>query len=120
MAWSTDDIPDQSDRRFVVTGANSGIGREATRELARAGGTVVMACRSVDRGERAADGIRQVVPDADPDVRECDLASLSSVAAFAEGLRADYDELHALCNNAGVMAIPRAETAHSRSARSVS
>jgi NAD(P)-dependent dehydrogenase (short-subunit alcohol dehydrogenase family) len=110
VSWTAADVPDQTGRTVVVTGANSGLGFAASRVLAGKGATVVMACRSVDRGERAADEIRQVVPDADPDVRECDLASLSSVAAFAEGLRADYDELHALCNNAGVMAIPRSET----------
>ncbi len=112
-SWTAEQIPDCSDRTVVVTGANSGLGFEATKALARNGATVVMACRSVDRGEQAAVDIRSSI---DPtgatlNVRECDLASLDSVASFAEGVRADYDELHVLCNNAGVMAIPRAETA---------
>jgi NAD(P)-dependent dehydrogenase (short-subunit alcohol dehydrogenase family) len=111
--WSVDDVPDHSGRTVLVTGANSGLGYEATRAFAREGATVVMACRSLDRGERAANEIRDSVgggTGATLDVRECDLASLSSVATFATGVREDYDELHVLCNNAGVMAIPRQET----------
>jgi len=107
MAWSTDDIPDQSDRRFVITGANSGIGKEAARELARAGGTVVMACRSLDRGETARDEIREEIPGASLRVEPLDLASLDSVHDFAHRLDGPID---VLINNAGVMAIPRTET----------
>ncbi|MFC7141689.1 oxidoreductase [Halosimplex aquaticum] len=109
--WTLADTPDLSGKTIVVTGANSGIGYEATGMFAVKGATVVMACRSTDRGERAADDIRVRLSDPDLDVRECDLADLSSVESFAEGVRADYDELHVLCNNAGVMAIPRSETA---------
>ncbi|MEF8885897.1 MAG: oxidoreductase [Haloarculaceae archaeon] len=110
MNWSAADVPDQTGRTIVITGANSGLGYQATGALARKGATVVMACRSVERGESAAAALREQVPEADLDVRECDLASLSSVESFAAGVRTDYDELHALCNNAGVMAIPRSET----------
>ena len=111
-SWTADEMPDCSDRTVVVTGANSGLGYEATRAFARKGATVVMACRSLDRGEQAATDIRETI---DPtgavlNVRECDLADLASVESFAEGVREEYDQLHALCNNAGVMAIPRAET----------
>jgi NAD(P)-dependent dehydrogenase (short-subunit alcohol dehydrogenase family) len=108
--WTASDVPDQSGRTIVLTGANSGLGFEATRIFAAAGGTVVMACRSRARGEAAAERIRESVPDAALDVRECDLASLDSVGTFAQGVRDEYDALHALCNNAGVMAIPRGET----------
>jgi NAD(P)-dependent dehydrogenase (short-subunit alcohol dehydrogenase family) len=105
-------MPDLDGKTVVVTGANSGLGLEGTRAFARKGATVVMACRSVDRGERAAAEIRSSVA-GDPDlaVRECDLASLDSVREFAEGLAADHDAVDVLCNNAGVMAIPRSETA---------
>jgi NAD(P)-dependent dehydrogenase (short-subunit alcohol dehydrogenase family) len=109
--WTAADVPDQTGRTVVVTGANSGLGFAATRALADAGATVVMACRSTERGEQAAAEVREFVPGADLDVRECDLASLASVEDFAAGVRADYDALHALCNNAGVMAVPRRETA---------
>ncbi|WP_459194410.1 oxidoreductase [Halosimplex sp. J119] len=108
--WTAADVPDLTGKTVVVTGANSGLGYEATRLLAREGATVVMACRSTDRGADAAAEIRGEVRGADLDVRECDLADLESIESFADGLLADYDELHVLCNNAGVMAIPRAET----------
>jgi NAD(P)-dependent dehydrogenase (short-subunit alcohol dehydrogenase family) len=110
MGWTVADVPDLSGRTIVVTGANSGLGFEATRAFARNGATVVMACRSTDRGADAADAVREDVPDADLDVRACDLADLSSVESFAAGVRERYDRLHVLCNNAGVMAVPRSET----------
>jgi len=108
--WSEYDMPSLDGQTVVVTGANSGIGYESTRAFAAKGATVVMACRSTERGERAAAEIAATVPDADLDVRECDLGDLSSVEAFADSFTADYDELHVLCNNAGVMALPRGET----------
>ena len=106
-------MPRLDGKTVVVTGANSGLGFEGTREFAARGATVVMACRSVERAESAADEIRADAGgtvDGELDVRECDLASLGSVASFADGLAADYDAVDVLCNNAGVMAIPRSET----------
>ncbi len=109
--WSTDEMPDLSGATIVVTGANSGLGYEATRAFAHKGAHVVMACRSVERGRDAADGIREEFPSASLSVHECDLADLDSVRAFAEEFERTYPSLHVLCNNAGVMAIPRTETA---------
>ncbi|MFB6218873.1 MAG: oxidoreductase [Halobacteriaceae archaeon] len=108
--WGKDDMPDLSGRTAVVTGANSGLGYEATRAFARKGATVVMACRSAERGMRARRALETEAPDGKLDVRRCDLASLDSVRAFARAVREDYDDLHVLCNNAGVMAVPRSET----------
>jgi len=110
-AWTAADIPDLSGKTVVVTGANSGLGFEATRAFAARGATVVMGCRRPDAGEAAAVRARRESLDATLDVRELDLADLSSVETFAEGVLDDYDDLHILCNNAGVMAIPRQETA---------
>ncbi|WP_018256521.1 oxidoreductase [Halomicrobium katesii] len=109
--WTARDMPSLDDRTVVVTGANSGIGYEATKAFARRGATVVMACRSTERGERAAREIDRSVANADLDVLACDLADLDAVADFAEAFTSAYDELHVLCNNAGVMALPRGETA---------
>lgn len=109
--WSVERMPDLSGATIVVTGANSGLGFEATRAFARKGGHVVMACRSVERGEEAAAGIREELPGASLSVHEWDLADLDSVRAFAEEVSRTYPSLHILCNNAGVMAIPRRETA---------
>ena len=109
--WTAADMPRLDGTTVVVTGANSGLGFEGTREFARRGATVVMACRSVERGKDAATELRETTPGAlTLDVRECDLASLASVREFADGVAADYDAVDILCNNAGVMAIPRRET----------
>jgi NAD(P)-dependent dehydrogenase (short-subunit alcohol dehydrogenase family) len=98
--WTAADIPDQSGRVAVVTGANSGIGLEAARELARAGALVVMAVRNLDKGREAA----QTITTGEVEVRELDLTDLESVRAFADGFEGALD---LLINNAGVMAPPR-------------
>ena len=103
------DIPDQSGRIAVITGANSGIGLEAARVLARAGAHVVMACRDTSKGEAAAASIRADVAGAQLDVEALDLASLDSVRAFAE--RYPHEQLDLLINNAGVMVPPYTKTA---------
>nr|BFF22746.1 oxidoreductase [Glycomyces mayteni] len=101
--WSTADIPDQSGRVFLVTGANSGLGLETARALARRGARVVMTVRNTAAGEAAAEAIRAEVPGADLEVRRLDLADLDSVRAFAEGFDSPID---VLVNNAGIMAPP--------------
>ncbi len=104
-------MPDQSGRTAVVTGANSGLGFEATKALAQKGTHVVMASRSLDRARSARNEIRDTVDGAFLEVMKLDLADLSSVRSFAERFLAEQSALHVLCNNAGVMAIPRRETA---------
>lgn len=107
--WSAQDIPDQSGRTAVVTGANSGIGLVTARELARRGARVVLACRSEARGQEAGERVRREVPGADVEFRRLDLADLASVRAFAEAF--PYERLDLLINNAGVMALPHGRTA---------
>ena len=110
VSWSLHRLPRQDGRLAVVTGANSGIGLEATRGLAALGATVVMACRSLDRAQAAAADVRRSLPGADVEVRELDLADLASVHAFVDGL--GDRPVDVLVNNAGVMALPqRRETA---------
>ena len=109
--WDTADIPDQSGRTAVVTGANSGLGLVTARELARAGAHVVLACRNLDKGRAAVAEIEREVPGAELELEELDLASLGSVRAFAERFLARHDGLDLLVNNAGVMAPPRRVTA---------
>ncbi|WP_058364991.1 oxidoreductase [Haloparvum sedimenti] len=109
--WNETDVPDLDGVTAVVTGANSGIGYEATRTLADHGATVVMGCRSVSRGADAVSSIRDATPSGTLDVRELDLADLDSVASFATVVNEAYDGLDLLVNNAGVMAIPYEETA---------
>lgn len=109
--WTTANIPDQQGRVFVITGGNSGIGYEAARALAAKRATVVLAVRSIEKGEHAAAEIRRETPDADVHVMVLDLANLASVEAFAGAFRAAYNRLDVLVNNAGVMAIPQRTTA---------
>jgi NAD(P)-dependent dehydrogenase (short-subunit alcohol dehydrogenase family) len=101
--WSPEKLPSLDGRTAIVTGSNSGIGLAAARELARAGMRVVMAVRNTEKGEAAASGLEGTV-----EVRELDLADLSSVREFASGFDGDVD---LLINNAGVMAVPESRTA---------
>jgi NAD(P)-dependent dehydrogenase (short-subunit alcohol dehydrogenase family) len=100
-------IPDQTGRRVVVTGANSGTGKETATRLAAAGASVVLAVRTTSKGDEAAAAIRAAHPGADVEVRELDLADLSSVRRFAAGILADDRSLDVLVNNAGVMNPPK-------------
>jgi NAD(P)-dependent dehydrogenase (short-subunit alcohol dehydrogenase family) len=99
-------VPDQRGKLIVVTGANSGTGKEATRRLAAAGGHVVMAVRTVAKGEQARAEILARHPEARLEVRRIDLADLASIQEFADGLIADGTPVDVLINNAGVMAPP--------------
>jgi NAD(P)-dependent dehydrogenase (short-subunit alcohol dehydrogenase family) len=109
--WTAADIPDQSGRVAVVTGANSGLGRVTSRELARAGARVIMTARDEGRGREAIEAVRADVPDAQVELASLDLADLSSVREFAQRFSAGNEGLDTLVNNAGVMALPRRETA---------
>jgi len=110
--WTSKDVPGQTGRTVVVTGANSGIGFQAARVLAGRGADVVLAVRDTSRGEDAAGRIRAGAPAAKLDVRRLDLADLASVRAFADGLGEQFEDgLDLLVNNAGVMALPYRTTA---------
>jgi NAD(P)-dependent dehydrogenase (short-subunit alcohol dehydrogenase family) len=110
-SWTHENVPDQSGRTVVVTGANSGLGYEATKAFARNGAHVVMACRSLNRARSAREEVRAVVTEASIEVMELDLADLASVRSFVDAFERNHSAVHVLCNNAGVMAIPRRETA---------
>jgi NAD(P)-dependent dehydrogenase (short-subunit alcohol dehydrogenase family) len=101
--WTADDIPDQSGRVAVVTGANSGLGLETARQLAAHGATVVLAVRRPERGLAAIEDIRSTVPAAQLVLQQLDLASLASVRDAAEQLRDRHEHIDLLVNNAGVM-----------------
>ncbi|MET8430651.1 oxidoreductase [Nocardia sp. NPDC004860] len=101
MAWKPSEIPDQTGRTFVITGANGGLGEQTTKALAGKGATVIMACRNAAKAQEVADRI-----EGDVKVASLDLASLDSVRQFAEGT-GDFD---VLINNAGLMNIPFSRT----------
>ncbi|WP_031477081.1 oxidoreductase [Streptomyces bicolor] len=106
--WTAHDIPDQSGRVAVVTGANSGLGYVTARELARKGARVVLACRSEARGAEARDRLVREVPAARAELKRLDLGDLGCVRDFAAAF--PYDRLDLLVNNAGVMALPYGTT----------
>ncbi|MGW0753862.1 oxidoreductase [Streptomyces sp. NPDC002587] len=109
--WNATNIPDQSGRTAVVTGANSGIGYVTARELARRGASVVLACRSAARGRAAEVRLRSEVPGAEVEFAALDLADLASVREFATAYGQRRESLDLLVNNAGVMALPFGRTA---------
>lgn len=111
MSWSPEDIPDQSGRVAVVTGANSGLGLETARELARKGAVVVMAARNMDTAEAVRDEILEQVPRAQLELVHLDLASLASVEEAAATILASHPRIDLLINNAGIMATPEGRTA---------
>ena len=111
MAWSEHDVPDQTGRIAVVTGASSGIGLETARVLARKGAHVVLAVRNREKGEAARADITRAEPQAKVAVQHLDLANLESVETFAEEFGAAHQRLDLLINNAGVMVPPFGRTA---------
>ncbi|MCH8906200.1 MAG: SDR family oxidoreductase [Candidatus Heimdallarchaeota archaeon] len=108
--WKAEDMEDQSSKIFIITGANSGLGFEGTRQLVAKNAKVIMAVRDLVRGQEALDEIKQEEPKADLELMELNLSSLESVKKFTKQFRADHTQLHGLLNNAGVMQPPRMET----------
>ncbi|MGW4531014.1 SDR family NAD(P)-dependent oxidoreductase [Nocardia sp. NPDC004340] len=109
--WTTADIPDQTGRTVIVTGANSGLGFETAAALAAKGARVVLAVRDLDKGKAAADRITAATPAATLELRRLDLGSLTSVRAAAAELKAAHPRIDLLINNAGVMYPPKQTTA---------
>ncbi len=107
--WSVEDIKSLEDKIIIVTGGNSGLGYEDVKFYASNGATVIMASRSLERGEAAKE---KILNELDRDnigeinVMELDLASLASIDKFANEFTQSYNELHILMNNAGVMTTP--------------
>lgn len=109
--WTQQDIPNMTGKVIVITGANSGLGFETSKTLASKGATVVMTARNLTKGQQAVDDILATNPTASLDLMKLDVGDLSSVREFVDAFKAKYDRLDILLNNAGVMAIPRQETA---------
>ncbi|WP_460356254.1 SDR family NAD(P)-dependent oxidoreductase [Mycobacterium sp. ZZG] len=104
--WTAADIPDQTGRTAVITGANTGLGFETAKALAARGAHVVLAVRDTEKGRQAASRM-----DGDVEVQELDLTSLASIGAAAEALKNRYQRIDLLINNAGVMTTPKGTTA---------
>ena len=101
--WTQEQIPDLSGKVALVTGANSGIGLETARELARKGALVVLACRNEAKARAAMTDIQASVPAAQLEFLALDLSDLDSVRAAAEAFKSRHSRLDILVNNAGVM-----------------
>ncbi len=107
--WTSAQMPSQTGKTMLVTGANSGVGYQAALELARHGAYVVLGCRNAAKGEDALERLRREAPSAQVELAVLDVASLTSVRAFASRYLASGKPLHVLVNNAGVMALPSRE-----------
>lgn len=110
--WTLNDAADQSGKIFVITGANAGLGFESTRALARKNARVIMACRNLEKGEMARKEILEELPDAQIEVRHCDLSDFASVSQFAEELSRDLPKLDVLMNNGAVGLMQRRVNAY--------
>lgn len=108
--WTAADMPDQSGRTAVVTGANSGLGYDTAAILADKGAHVVLAVRNLDKGNKAVERIKKTTPNAVVTLQQLDLSSLAGVRAAADELRAAHPRIDLLINNAGVMYVPSRET----------
>lgn len=97
-------------RVVIVTGANSGIGKETAVDLARRGGKIYLACRDIKRGEDALKEIKERSESQNVHLIQLDLSSMESIRQFSKKYHELETQLHVLINNAGVMAIPRATT----------
>lgn len=109
-SWNVEDIPNQKEKNIIITGANSGIGFEAAKILAKKDAHIIMACRDLSRAEQAKDTIMTEYPSASIALYVLNLASLDSVDTFVKQIKRDYKTIDVLLNNAGVMAPPYSQT----------
>ncbi|XP_007903540.1 retinol dehydrogenase 13 [Callorhinchus milii] len=97
-------------KTVIVTGANVGIGKETAKDIARRGARVILACRDLEKAEKAAAKIREETGNGNVLIRKLDLASLKSVRAFAKEIQDTETQLDVLINNAGIMWCPKWKT----------
>jgi len=108
--WTTENIPDQKGKIVLITGASSGLGKEATKVLAIKNASIIMAVRNTTKANAVAAEIKNEFPNAKIDVRSLDLTDLQSIKSFAIAFEKDYKNLHILINNAGIMMCPFSKT----------
>lgn len=108
--WRVQEVSEQKDKTIIITGATSGLGKEATKVLAKKNANVIMAVRNTQKAATVATEIRKEYPNAKLDIRSLDLGNLDSVNSFAKEIIADYKNLDILINNAGVMMCPYSKT----------
>lgn len=106
-SWAIGDMPEQKGRVFLITGGNTGLGLQSAKQLAKAGATVVVSCRTDEKGKKAVEDIKDFAgKDKKVEYIKCDLGDLDSVRQS----RSEFEKLglplHVLMNNAGVMMCP--------------
>lgn len=110
MSFDLKSISSQHGRLAIVTGANIGLGYETALALLRKDLKVILACRNLDKAQKAKEELLNKVPKGEVDILQIDLSSLESVRAFAKNFLEQYNRLDLLINNAGVMMPPYTET----------
>ena len=110
MNWTTQQIPDLSGKNIIVTGATSGLGKEAAKIFAAKGATVIVPVRNTEKALKVRDEILKTNPNAKIDIRSLDLSSLNSIKLFADEISKSYNQLDILINNAGIMYCPYSKT----------
>ena len=107
--WTADNIPSQKGKIILITGANSGLGFEATKVLSKKGAQIIMTARNLHKGNKALEAIKKENPNAMLDVMLLDLADFDSIRNFSNEFHSKYSKLDVLINNAGVMNPPKRE-----------
>jgi NAD(P)-dependent dehydrogenase (short-subunit alcohol dehydrogenase family) len=105
-SWTLSDIPDLRGKTIVVTGGNSGLGFESVKAFAAKGANLIIACRSIEKGENARKQILRIYKSAIIQVMKLDLADLNSIRNFVTNFKQNNAHLDVLLNNAGVMVVP--------------
>ena len=108
--WNKQNIPDQTGKVIIITGATSGLGKEATKVLSQKGATIIMAVRNTEKAKAVREEIIKINPNAKIDIRSLDLGSLNSIRLFSDEISKSYNQLDTLINNAGIMFCPYSKT----------
>jgi NAD(P)-dependent dehydrogenase (short-subunit alcohol dehydrogenase family) len=108
--WNTQDIPDQKGKVVIITGATSGLGKEAAKVFAEKGATVIMPVRNTEKAKSVLEEILKLNPNSKIVIKSLDLSSLNSIKLFADDFLKSYNQLDILINNAGIMYCPYSKT----------
>ena len=110
MSFDINNLDSQKGKTAIVTGANSGLGKEITIGLLKIEVKVIMACRNIKKAENTKLEIIKTIPSADIEIMELDLTSLTSVRSFAKSFCDKHNQLNLLIENAGIMIPPFVKT----------
>jgi NAD(P)-dependent dehydrogenase (short-subunit alcohol dehydrogenase family) len=108
--WNTQNIPDQKGKVIIITGATSGLGKEAAKVFAAKGASLILPVRNTEKAKAVAEEIMKTTTNAKIDIRSLDLSSLNSIKIFSDEISKSYNQLDILINNAGIMYCPYSKT----------